>query len=415
MTKEHRFNEAAAWAALAACGAVVAGAAQSAEPERGIIEALEDGKPIFDLRPRYAGVDQAGFSEDAAALTLRTALGWQTGAWRGLAALIEFEDVRALVEDYNSTVNGETAFPVEADPEGTELNRAQLSWTNGDGLTATAGRQRITFDDHRFVGNVGWRQDEQTFDAARVDYVNGSFTASYAYVWGVERVFAEEADWGASGHLVNASLKLAETLKVSGFAYVLDLDEAAALSTATIGAAVSGSFSLDPATLSYAGVIATQSDTGDNPGDVDLGYARVDLGAAHGPLSVTASYEALEGDGTRGFSTPLATLHAFQGWADVFLTTPADGIEDAFVTARLAPQWSAGPVSNPALTVVFHAFEAERTGADLGSELDVQLSARLGPKLTGLVKLADYDGPDVAPIPGLADRTKVWVGVQFNL
>ena len=40
--------------------------------------------------------------------------------------------------------------------------------------------------------------------------------------------------------------------------------------------------------------------------------------------------EYLEGNGTIGFSTPLATLHKFQGFADVFLTTPASGITDAY-------------------------------------------------------------------------------------
>jgi hypothetical protein len=123
----------------------------------------------------------------------------------------------------------------------------------------------------------------------------------------------------------------------------------------------------------------------------------------------------LEGDGARGFSTPLATLHAFQGWADVFLATPAAGIEDAFVTARFAPTWSAGPLSAPVFTLVWHDFEAEQTGADLGSEVDAQLTARFSPNVTGILKLADYDGPAGVTAGPLADRTKVWVGLQFTL
>jgi hypothetical protein len=34
-------------------------------------------------------------------------------------------------------------------------------------LDLTLGRQRINLDDQRFVGSVGWRQNEQTFDAVR--------------------------------------------------------------------------------------------------------------------------------------------------------------------------------------------------------------------------------------------------------
>jgi hypothetical protein len=408
MKRERRFNPVAAAAAVAACAA--AAATQAAEPAA-VLGAIEAGKPILDFRLRYAGVEQSGLAEDASALTLRTALGWETGAYRGWKALIEFEDVRALVEDYNSTVNGKTGFPIEADPEVTELNRAQLSWTNGDGLTATAGRQRIVLDDHRFVGNVGWRQEEQTLDAARLDWAKGRFALTYAYVWGVERVFAEEADFDSASHLVNASYKVSDALKLTGFAYVLDVDEAAALSTATWGAAASGAVALGAYKLSYGGVIATQSDTADNPADLELAYYRGDLGLARGPVSLAAGYEVLEGDGAVGFSTPLATLHAFQGWADVFLTTPATGIEDLALTAKFAPTWSGGIVSNPALTLVWRDFEAETTGADLGSEIDAQLTARLAPKVTGVLKLADYDGPSGGP----ADRTKVWVGLQFTL
>ena len=56
-----------------------------------------------------------------------------------------------------------------------------------------------------------------------------------------------------------------------------------------------------------------------------------------GIVTVKAAYESLEGNGARGFSTPLATLHAFQGWADVFLNTPADGVDDASLTLVVRP------------------------------------------------------------------------------
>ena len=59
-------------------------------------------------------------------------------------------------------------YPVVADPESYEINRLQLTNTSIIDTTITLGRQRIVLDDHRFVGNVGWRQNEQTFDALRV-------------------------------------------------------------------------------------------------------------------------------------------------------------------------------------------------------------------------------------------------------
>ena len=69
-----------------------------------------------------------------------------------------------LKSDYNSTTNGKTTYPAVADPETYEINRLQLTNTRIPMTTVTLGRQRIVLDDQRFVGNVGWRQNEQTFD-----------------------------------------------------------------------------------------------------------------------------------------------------------------------------------------------------------------------------------------------------------
>src|SRR5690606_27715787 len=124
------------------------------------------GDLIFDARLRYESVDQDGLPENANALTLRTRLGYETPDWHGLKLLVEGENVTALVEDYNSSTNGKLRYPVVPDPETTELNRLQISFT-GDKGEAVVGRQRIILVNARFVGNVGFRQNEQTFDAVK--------------------------------------------------------------------------------------------------------------------------------------------------------------------------------------------------------------------------------------------------------
>ncbi len=60
------------------------------------------------------------------------------------------------------------AYPVVADEEAYEINRFQFTNTSLPGTTLTLGRQRILLDDQRFIGNSGWRQNEQTFDAFRM-------------------------------------------------------------------------------------------------------------------------------------------------------------------------------------------------------------------------------------------------------
>lgn len=369
------------------------------------------GKPILEERLRYESVDQANFATKAEALTLRTRLGWETPAWHGLKLLVEGEDVHHVgAEHYNTTVNGKAQYPVIADPDVTELNRLQLTWAPNPVFTATLGRQRILLDDQRFVGNVGWRQDEQTFDAARADLALGKFKAAYAYIGKVNRVFGEKLDWDSDSHILQAAYAVSEPLKLQGFVYALDFRQSPANSTLTEGVKATGVLHLEPAKLTYGATYASQSDYGRNPGRFTLAYREADLALGWRIYTVKAAYESMEGDGVRGFATPLATLHAYQGWADVFLTTPANGVEDLNFTLNAKPTLKLPHLSNIDLNIRHHTFTFERTGHDLGSEWDAQVSAALTPKLAGLVKYADYSG-----IPGFPGRTKVWVSLEFKL
>lgn len=397
---------------------VFAGSAAAQTPEEppappmNLLTAIQSGTPILEFRPRFESVTQTGIA-DAEALTMRTRLGWQTAKWRNLVGLIEFEDVRQLGGgDFNDGVPPAEPFATIADPDVTEINRLQLVWTPSDTVTATLGRQRISLDDQRFIGAVAWRQDEQTFDALRFDLRQGPFSASYAYIDHVNRIFAEDLDWESQSHLFNASYAFAPTLKLTGFAYLLDFDGAgAAQSNATYGVRVSGSASVHGVRLGYAASYATQSDHGDNPNSYEADFYGLDVSAARGPLTLRAGYESLEGEGAgRRFITPLATLHAFQGWADVFLNTPNDGVEDVYAGVTFAPGWTSPLLSSPSFAATWHDFEAERTGVDLGEEIDLIATASVTQRVSVLVKFADYDGTGAPP-----DTTRAWVGFEFKL
>jgi hypothetical protein len=155
----------------------------AAPPPPTVSDVIAGGRLLLETRARYESVDQkktAVLTKNAEAYTIRTRLGWETGAWRNLRGLVEFEDTRLLAaERYAVNVPGATTpplngadkakFPLVNDPTNTELNRLQLNWTPNAMFSGTLGRQRILIDDQRFIGNVGWRQDEQTFDALRID------------------------------------------------------------------------------------------------------------------------------------------------------------------------------------------------------------------------------------------------------
>jgi hypothetical protein len=374
-------------------------------------DAIAGGKPILEVRPRFEAVDQANLAQKAEAFTVRTRLGWETAAWNNLKGLIEFEDVRQLGgEHYNTTINGKTAYPVIADPDVTELNRLQVTWTPSKQFGATLGRQRINFDDQRFIGAVGWRQDEQTFDAVRADLAVAKAKVAVVYVDHVNRVFAEDLDWDSQSWLVNASYAGPAIFQPSAFVYALDFDNAPGSSSLTAGLRVTGSAKAGDILLAYSASAANQKDHGDNPADFSLDYRQAEVAGTLGVATLRATYESLEGNGVRGFATPLATLHAFQGWADVFLTTPPNGIDDIGATLVVRPPIKLAYLSGVQLTARFHDFTAERGGADLGEELDLMAQAAFTPRLSGFLKYADYDGA-----PGFSSRTKVWLGFEFKL
>ena len=105
-----------------------------------------------------------------------------------------------------------------------------------------------------------------------------------------------------------------------------------------------------------------------------------------------------------GFSTPLATLHKFQGWADKFLGTPGDGIEDIFIGAS----GHVGPVK---LQAVYHDFSAEDSRADFGTEWNLAATWPINKQFSTQLKFADFSS-DSARYP---DTTKAWVTVQLKL
>jgi len=162
-------------APIAAAALALASTAAAAEPPTTFVDAVSKGKFSLDLRYRYEDVDQDGVAKRGRASTLRTALAYRTLPWRGLVAQVEVEDVRDLGlgnqhanGGAGSLGNGVTDRPVVPDPTLTEVNQAYLEWRPAESLSLRAGRQEIVADNARFVGNVGWRQNHQSYDALRL-------------------------------------------------------------------------------------------------------------------------------------------------------------------------------------------------------------------------------------------------------
>ena len=388
------------------------------------MEALTGGKPSLNFRYRYENVDQEGFAREAKASTLRTQLGYLTGDFYNFGAFLQFEDVRVIgSERYNSTTNGLTQYPVVADPEGNEINQAYLSFKGIPGTTLKYGRQAIIYDNHRFIGNVGWRQNEQTYDAFTVQNTSlKSTTIAYAHITNVNRIFGEDhptqSDLEMKGDLLNVAYTGFKAGKIIGYGYFLDYDNGQPIpvtaSNKTLGLRFDGAYPLAPFKLLYTAEYAKQTDYKGGASSVDANYGYAMLGFEKKGVQLKLNYELLSGDGVYGFATPLATLHAFNGWADKFLNTPRDGIRDAFISVG-------GSAWGTNLMVVYHDYSSDNLSYRYGSEWNLVASKKIKKYLTLTAKYATYNG-DVntsnvtrnAPAALSKDVDKFWLQAELQ-
>jgi hypothetical protein len=404
------FNKALPSAALAALLTLQAAAASASDWST----LISDGKASVDFRYRYEFVDQDGFNKDAKASTLRSRLTLASAEVSGVSFLMEFDNVTSVgSDDYNSTENGSTEYPQVADPEGTDFNQFWARYAT-ESASGTLGRQRIIHGNQRFIGGVAWRQNEQTYDSFRAEWTPlQGLAIDYSFVNQVNRIFgpndgANPAELEGKNHFLRLDYTLAEKHQLTGYYYQLDFDDipfyapgkSVNLSSATMGGEYSGSWRW----LAFNAAYARQQDTGDSQLSYQADYYRAELSGNWERLNAKLGYEVLASDNGVGFATPLATLHKFQGWADQFLNTPGDGVEDTYLQLG----GKVGPVK---LAAVYHDFKAESSSADFGTELDLSATWPVNDKFTTQLKYAGFDSDSAR----FADVDKIWLVLQLKL
>ena len=390
-------------------GAAIAGilltpAAMAADS---ITEALNTGTAYGDFRLRYESVEQDNALSDASALTLRSRLGYTTGSMSGLSATIELEDSRIVggQDEYGGD------FSVIADPETTELDQFFIQYKT-DTTTSKIGRQVINLDGQRFVGAVGWRQDRQTFDAFTIhSKPTEKLSLYYAYIGQRNRILAETADLTSDDHLLNVSYQT-PLGKFVGYGYFLDADGGTDNARDTLGVSFSGAKKLDSVKLLYSAEYAAQSYEDENTddgvvADRDATYALLEVGLQASYFTGKVGYEVLgSDDGNYGFTTELATLHKFNGWADQFLGTPVVGLVDTYFSAGFKL-----PLGN--LRVIYHDFSADEGSLDLGTEVDVVYGLKFAKQYNAGIKYAAYRAGDAGTNKVDTDKLWLWVGASF--
>jgi hypothetical protein len=430
-------------------------------------DALTGGKVSGNFRLRYEKVDVDSTAiKDASALTLRSRLGYETAPFMGFTGMLEFEDIHVVGGKDNyapeaidpakaastnvALAHNPYTYAAIVDPERTEINRAFLRYRGISKLDMSLGRQRILLDNQRFVGNVGWRQDEQTFDAFTAAYAGiPDWNFYYGYIDKVNGIASEQYiynfDIDSSDSLFNITYSGFVLGKITAYGYFLNNQDSNYLilntgtnnglnpalrykSNDTYGLRFDGVYILPttmPLRLFYTAEYAKQeleNKTATAKPKFDTDYSLFEGGVGYasklGMLSAKIAQESLGSDqvGTAmaGFQTPYATKHAFNGWVDMFLNTPAGGLKDRYATlaADLAPY-------GVKLMAMYHKY-SEVDGPigaggprDFGTEWNLQALKSFGPKYTVGIKYGSYKADsEVATIIGTTnniDTKKFWV------
>jgi hypothetical protein len=415
------------WAASCAMLLAAPMTSSAADSMDNLRYAFSGGAPSVDLRARWEHAEQDNALTPANAYTVRARLGYTTGKWNDLDLLTEFEGTFPLgAEAYNSGPggNGKTTRVVIADPKGTELNQFVLRYTGLAGNVFKLGRQKVILDNQRFVGNSGWRQNEVTYDAVSV--VNTQLaktTLSYTYLGRVND--KNYTGYQLNGHLLNLAYALAPQINLVGYGYVLDFDNTSQGATScsfadtnaqqkvitrcdsqTYGLRASGAFPFSGFKLLYTAEYAHQNHYKDAPGAVGASYYLAEFGGVSHGVTAKLGYENMGGDGSYSFQTPLATLHAFDGWADLFLNTPVKGIRDAY--ARVEGEAPLGLK----LLGFYHDFRNDQGHDKLGTELDLQAVKAINDNFSVMLKYAHFNSStNAAPF---VDTRKGWLQAEYK-
>lgn len=387
-----------------------------------LLEALISGKFNLDNNTRVELADTTGKSSSTA-MTNRLRFGYETKPFGGFSATAEFENVVSPDPDnyyVPQTGDGTPTRTTVADPQDTELNQLFLRYMSesvgdsGVSLDFKAGRQRIKLDDDRFIGNVGWRQFETTYDAISLRSNLGvkDLSVFYAYVWGVQRIFGPDGNNPSStSHLINASYKVMPELKITPFVYLLDFDDdEPANSSNNFGVRFTGDIwkdadQADDVFADYELTYAHQVDAGDNPVEYEANFFAAQARLTKNTLGfVMVGYQLLGSDnGVAAFRFPLGTNHAFQGFADNFLVTPNVGLHDAYVGICADLFWGIKS------SLTYHQYWSDQGSEDFGEELNAILSKQINPNWSVLFKGAYYDGDTLQP-----DTTRFWFQTTFK-
>lgn len=370
--------------------------------------------PTLNIRSRYEFGEVDGL-DASHAFTFRERLGMKTTAWNGFSAVVEGEFTQAVIDDYHGGAVGvnpnDPSNTAIADPETEELNQLFLQYAGFETITKI-GRQRLIYDQAAFIGNVGWRQNEQTFDA--ISFANKSITDltfNYAYLSQINRIFGSDADGAlpnvqdidASAHLLNASYTGIQGITLGSYAYIMNFEEFGGWDNNTYGVSAKGK----ALGLELYGELAFQDKAGPL-GTGDAYYTHLTATKVLGTQSITLGFEHLDA----GLKTPLSTVHAFNGYADAFIAGRLGGshrgLSDLYVAHTLPIFWGMKWTNS------LHAMGDNEISTGYGWEFDSVLAKKFNDQFSAIAKFAHFESEGDAFVGAAGLPTTSRFSVELN-
>lgn len=337
---------------------------------------LYDGKLSAEILLGYEHSDLDGNGLRAAnGLISRTRLTYQSASMEGFDAFVQAQYVGPLNDRYSPE---DLRYDPIGDPENFRMHQAYLAYTGYDSH-ARLGAQEIILDNARFIGNVGWRLNAQSFNAASIaNHSISNLTLFYAYTDSINQTDGER-NHDRHYHLFNAEYQVAEETKASAFAY-LQRNNAGTKEVDTYGLRLWGK----TRSINHDFMVATQRDAFYGHVFAELDTGAIDLGAGVEYIS--------GGDDSRDqFQTLNGTAHKFNGWADQFLGT-GGGLSGGLVDSYAQVSTEVEKFKLMAVYHYFHTAEKNALGFDdeYGQEIDGLIKYPVCENFDLLAKAAYY-------------------------
>jgi len=404
------------WLKWCAIGFAVLGAwmPMAAQTGDSLLDALKNGNTSLQLQFSFetSDVSDAAGLDAARGLTLRTRLGYRTGEWGRLQAFVQFHNLTQLVDDYRWPGGGNGEYDVIADPDGSRIHQGYLDISLGAHTTLRAGRQEVIHEDARLIGNVGWRQNGQSFDGLTFT-CTGMDRNRFQVSWitRVNTIFLTHVNLDKL-ILIHDAYQVSDRVKLSGFGYLLDTESTLPDSrdSATWGARIQAK----PGRVELDATYAVQTDYADGEGHGgDMFTVIGTVQAGDWKLGGGANIISGQDGEDRPFDTLFSTAHKWNGWADQFLATNGgnlvNGLKDVFVQAGTM-------FGSVKFLGVFHWFDttdATTYDGSYGTELDLLFAKKFSANLSGLVKFAVYNADGASGNPTV-DEKVAWVRLTYQ-